>query len=198
MWDFGIVWGHVVSTDLVHWRHLPAAIRPTHGGVDGDGCFSGCAVHANDGTPLLLYTGVILKAKLDQAKTPPAYPGFDNQPFIEVQCLAEACLEDRREVGDKGRDVGQTKEGRDLRNWRTSPEPFLAAPPADLNLIGWRDPFIVQEGDGTSRKPWVMIIGAGLQGQGGTVLVYTAKDIRDQWVYDGMLCLGNLEHGGTI
>jgi beta-fructofuranosidase len=50
-------WGHAVSPDLVHWRHLPLALAPTPGGPDQDGCFSGCAFVADD-LPTIIYTGV--------------------------------------------------------------------------------------------------------------------------------------------
>lgn len=64
-------WGHAVSTDLVHWQHLPIALAPTPGGPDQDGCWTGCAV-VWEGMPTLVYTGV--------------------RP--EVQCLAMAEGED--------------------------------------------------------------------------------------------------------
>jgi hypothetical protein len=40
-WDFGLMWGHAVSFDQVHWKHLPPALQPTPGGADQDGVFSG-------------------------------------------------------------------------------------------------------------------------------------------------------------
>lgn len=36
-----IEWGHVSSEDLVSWQHHPAAFRPTPGGPDSGGCWSG-------------------------------------------------------------------------------------------------------------------------------------------------------------
>ncbi len=48
----GFCWGHVSSSDLLHWRHHPDAIGPG----DGDeGCFSGGAFVDEDGTVTLSY-----------------------------------------------------------------------------------------------------------------------------------------------
>lgn len=52
------LWGHAVSEDLAHWRHLPVALRPDPDGPDADGCFSGCMVDDGAGSPLAVYTGV--------------------------------------------------------------------------------------------------------------------------------------------
>lgn len=48
----GFSWGHVSSTDLLHWRHHPDAIIP--GGGD-EGCFSGGAYIDKDGSATLSY-----------------------------------------------------------------------------------------------------------------------------------------------
>jgi beta-fructofuranosidase len=49
-------WGHAVSMDMVHWRHLPVALAPSANGADKDGVWSGCCV-VNNGVPTMLYTG---------------------------------------------------------------------------------------------------------------------------------------------
>lgn len=82
------MWGHAISMDGgVTWAHLPPALVPTPGGVDADGCFSGCAVADEDGTPVLLYTGVRLRSN-EAAGGPPAPEHDLNLPFIEAQCAA--------------------------------------------------------------------------------------------------------------
>ncbi len=48
----GFSWGHVSSTDLLHWRHHPDAIMPGDG---DDGCFSGGAFVDDDGSAVLSY-----------------------------------------------------------------------------------------------------------------------------------------------
>ena len=69
-------WGHAVSSDLLHWEYLPAALAPDVL-YDKDGCFSGSATTLPDGRQLLMYTGVI--KKIDEA----------NQiREIQTQCLA--------------------------------------------------------------------------------------------------------------
>ncbi len=49
-------WGHVVSDDLTHWKHLPIALEPTTPYEEGGGCFSGSAIE-KDGKLYLMYTG---------------------------------------------------------------------------------------------------------------------------------------------
>ena len=41
LWSPG--WHHAVSSDLVHWEHLPIALSPTEGGYDSYGTFTGGA-----------------------------------------------------------------------------------------------------------------------------------------------------------
>lgn len=48
----GFCWGHISSSDLVHWRHHPDAIGPGQG---DEGCFSGGAFLDDDGTAYLSY-----------------------------------------------------------------------------------------------------------------------------------------------
>lgn len=89
VWNWGLVWGHAVSDDLVRWQHLPPALSPTQGGFDADGCFSGCAIVDDDGTPRLLYTGVRLRSSPSCGPLPPAECDL-GLPFIETQCAAMA------------------------------------------------------------------------------------------------------------
>ncbi len=55
-WDT-MHWGHAVSSDLLHWEYLPAALAPDTA-CDRDGCFSGSAITLPDGRQMLIYTGV--------------------------------------------------------------------------------------------------------------------------------------------
>ena len=51
----GVHWGHVSSTDLLHWQEHPVALAPRRGLIDGVGCWSGCIVD-DGGVPTAVYT----------------------------------------------------------------------------------------------------------------------------------------------
>ncbi len=67
-------WGHAVSTDLLRWTYLPAALAPDRP-FDCDGCYSGSAEELPDGRHLLMYTGVCLE-------------DGDKKKEVQTQCLA--------------------------------------------------------------------------------------------------------------
>lgn len=51
-----IHWAHWTSRDLVRWKQQPIALRPTAGGPDRSGCWSGSAI-VDDGEIALIYSG---------------------------------------------------------------------------------------------------------------------------------------------
>ncbi|WP_429099572.1 glycoside hydrolase family 32 protein [Aeromonas rivipollensis] len=67
-------WGHVTSTDLLHWQHEPVALLPTEA-YESHGCYSGSAVSDEQGRLTLVYTGNV------------KYPDGGRTAF---QCLARA------------------------------------------------------------------------------------------------------------
>jgi beta-fructofuranosidase len=77
--------------------------------------------------------------------------------FREVQCLA-------------------TSSDPQLRTWRKWKTPVIE-PPQDPVLTGFRDPFLWRDG-----ATWYLGVGSGLRKQGGNVLLYRSKDLRN-WEY---------------
>ena len=151
-------WGHAVSSDMVHWRHQPIALTPTPGGPDSEGCFSGSAVVFN-GLPTFIYTGV-------QSAPPDQITLHDgNDKLRETQLLA-------------------TAEDDGLLHWKKDPQPVIAAPPAGMQVTGFRDPCPWREPDG-----WYLGVGSGERGVGGCVLLYRSQDLRS-WSYLGKLAQG--------
>ena len=107
-------WGHAISPDMVHWRHLPVALAPTPGSPDAGGCFSGTAL-SDGGRVAMLYTGVV-PAPEDQATIRDGV-----HSLLESQCLAFGT-------------------GASLTGWSKDPTPVIASPPAGLDVTGFRDP----------------------------------------------------------
>lgn len=81
----------------------------------------------------------------------------------------------------------------DLLTWeKYTGNPVIAAPPAELEVVGFRDHSVWQEGD-----TWYQLIGSGIRGVGGTALLYRSPDLR-HWEYIGPLCIGRREETGEM
>eukprot|EP00775_Hariotina_reticulata_P013159 gene13159-13289_t len=168
-WQWGLVWGHMKSKDLVQWEHLPVALAPTADGLDRHGCFSGCAAVDEDGRPSLLYTGVIRKSAEEME------PGLSHQH--EAQMIA----------------VAADPDDPNLERWLKLPGSFLPSPSPDLNLTGWRDPFVLQQ-PGPDSDWWYVMVGAGVRDSCGTALVYRSRQLTSGWECMGRLCESSTSH----
>lgn len=156
-------WAHAISPDMVHWRHLPIALSPTPGGPDAGGCFTGTSF-VHQGRVNLLYTGVRPTPE-DQATIKDGA-----HSLLETQCLAVA-------------------DDSELETWTKRPQPVIAAPPAGLEVNGFRDPSPWQQGEW-----WYTVLGTGLANKGGAVLLYRSKDLRN-WEF--MHVLAQRDLGGA-
>ncbi len=92
--------------------------------------------------------------------------------FREVQCLA-------------------TSSDPQLRTWTKWKTPVIE-PPADPLLTGFRDPFVWRDGD-----LWYLGVASGTRKQGGKVLLYRSKDLR-QWEYLHPLASGKWTENENI
>lgn len=91
-------WGHAVSSDLLHWKYLPAALAPD-AFYDAGGCFSGSALTLPDGRHLLMYTGVSGKRTDEEAESCQTqciavgdgieYQKYEHNPVIDGKNLPE-------------------------------------------------------------------------------------------------------------
>ncbi|MBD0378601.1 GH32 C-terminal domain-containing protein [Paenibacillus sp. WST5] len=73
----------------------------------------------------------------------------------------------------------------DLKTWVKHPVPVTRQEPGKGRFGDFRDPFVFQDGD-----HYVQLVGSGLDGGGGTALVYTSDNLTD-WAYRGPLFESN-------
>jgi beta-fructofuranosidase len=74
----------------------------------------------------------------------------------------------------------------DLQTLRKYPgNPVIAAPPAALDVLGFRDHSVWREDD-----TWYQVIGSGIRGRGGAALLYRSPDLL-QWEYLHPLHVGD-------
>ena len=65
-----------------------------------------------------------------------------------------------------------------LETWVKQKEPMIATPPPDMNLVGWRDPYIFETLNDQDEREWGMLLGSGIKGRGGSVMIYRSKSLR--------------------
>ncbi|MFY4773565.1 glycoside hydrolase family 32 protein [Metabacillus sp. RGM 3146] len=108
-------WGHVKSSDLVHWKHLPVALAPFED-YDKDGCFSGSAVEEK-GELVLIYTGNVWLKN-------------DPNELIQVQCIARSkdgihFEKDKANPVLKELPIGASNHFRDPKVWKENDKWYM-------------------------------------------------------------------------
>ena len=180
--DFGPMgWGHARSRDLAHWQHCPVALMPTPGGPDGAGCWSGSVV-IHEGVPTLMYSGVA-----DMT----LYSADDDLPPSDRQRIPQGYYHEfLLEIDQETQCIA--KSGDNLMTWeKHAANPVIPAIPPELDLIGFRDPYLWKEADGR----WYMLLGSGIKGVGGVALLYRSPDLLD-WEYLQPLYIGDPAESG--
>ncbi|WP_235549619.1 GH32 C-terminal domain-containing protein [Paenibacillus sp. Soil766] len=75
----------------------------------------------------------------------------------------------------------------DLKKWVKHSEPIVVQEPGIGYFGEFRDPFVWKE-DHT----WIMLVGTGIEGKGGTAMVYRSENLTD-WELEGPLFVSNYE-----
>ena len=160
-------WGHAVSSDMIKWEYLPAAMAPDTE-YDGSGCFSGTAVTLPDGRQLLMYTGCG-----DSSEDP-----LRKGRWLQTQCLAVS-----KEI----------ENGVEFEKYENNPVIKADDLPEDCDPYEFRDPYIWQAADGTYR----FLAAAGRTGEIGedgnylhekcTQLILFRSNDCFEWEFDKVL-----------
>ena len=76
-------------------------------------------------------------------------------------------------------------EDETLTDWKPLPKPVVTGPPADLDVVMFRDPFVFRHGG----RRWALV-GAGHADRTPSVLLYDCDDLAE-WRFAGVLLDGN-------
>ncbi len=176
-------WGHLVSEDLVYWKHWPIALMPVPGTYDAAACASGSCV-IQDGVPTIVYTSVPPQAQSiatsrDGMRTWEKYAG---NPVVPAPPEIEGLRDGFRDpfvwreddgwymiVGSAIDGVGGTvllHHSPDLRNW-TYLHPLCTG--ADPDAMQWECPNFFPLGD-----KYVLVI---------SPLLHSAPALRGDVIY---------------
>ena len=150
-------WGHAVSEDLVHWRHLGVALFPTKA-YDQNGVFSGSALE-KDGR-LYLYYSAVRYLETDGENIHTAY-------------------QDRYETSQA---MVVSGDGFHFDNWKDKKKIIPVISDKEVgDRTHTRDPKVWKEGE-----YYYMALGSTYEEREGRVLFYRSKD-GEEWEYVNQL-----------
>lgn len=167
--DWGNVsWGHSVSSDLVTWKTSPHPCLTPSAQYDRCGVFTGClrptGVHGNPGALTYIYTSI--------GHLPIHY----TLPYV---------------AGSESLSVATSHDGGNT--WeRSDSNPILPGPPPNVNVTGWRDPYLsawpAMRSNPDASSDLYGFISGGIAAESPTVFAYSVnpKDLRE-WKYIGSL-----------
>ncbi|KAJ9514039.1 hypothetical protein QJQ45_021132 [Haematococcus lacustris] len=216
-WWWGMQWEHLVSEDLVSWARLPPAIMPTPGGLDADGCFTGnIQIHPKTGVPIMFYTGARLRHNPAlQHPDPPLEHSHPLSYHWETQLCAMADPDDELLIHwtkvaapwmelphcaylTSWRDpffVPLPKKEKSQRKSFVFKVPSLAdgladkgTPDLHLAHANGNSHVVSDSEEEDQEEEYMMLIGSGLEGLGGTALIYRSPDLAAGWRFQGYLC----------
>ena len=153
VWD-NIQWGHLASTDMVHWEDLPPALEPQEQGPDSDGCWSGSALIDKEGCPGIFYSA-----------------GNDGEFPNQAVAMARATASAMARATAKATATALPGKGKLLSEWEKYPSCVVRQQEGWLGEF--RDPFVWLEGD-----TYYMLVGSGdADNGGGNAFLFTSPDL---------------------
>ncbi|WP_222914725.1 GH32 C-terminal domain-containing protein [Natrinema sp. SYSU A 869] len=112
-----IHWGHWVSDDLVHWRHLEPALAPEHDGLAPDGIWSGGSTRDTDGDPVLLFTAGEMDRTPDQRVVAASPVDPDDPELTSWRQAGESAIERPHSIGLRDNDFRDPFVWRENGTW---------------------------------------------------------------------------------
>ncbi|KAI9145030.1 glycosyl hydrolase [Paraphysoderma sedebokerense] len=163
VWQIPILWGHAISDDLIHWKDLPVALRPSVA-ADELSVFTGSVIaDGYKGHPTMFYTGV-------------------SKALPEIDKYVHGCEQQLMAYSTDP----------NLKTWTKINQPVVSYPPknlANIGVTGFRDPAVIRSKklDALLGKSggYYMLVSGGIKNKGQATFFYSSDDLLT-WEENGI------------